>query len=165
MSGISRLVVRRSLKNMKVQVIDYKADGDVVVAQALSKELDSFGWKGTKGNLPAAYLTGLLAGMKCKGKVEEVIVDMGFQKSNHGSRIYAAIKGFLDAGVNVRCDESIFPAEDRITGKHIEAYAESLKDNKELYEKRFSVYIKEKVDPTKLSALVEEVKGKILAKK
>jgi large subunit ribosomal protein L18 len=81
--------------------------------------LKKLGWVRT-GNVPASYLTGLLAGKKAKNKkVEEAILDMGLQISTKGSRIYAALKGVLDSGIKVPCSEEILPSEDRIRGKHI----------------------------------------------
>jgi large subunit ribosomal protein L18 len=72
------------------------------------------------GNVPAAYLTGLLAGKKAKRlNVNEAILDIGLQNSTKGSRIYAAVKGIIDSGVNVPHDVEMLPKEDRLTGKHI----------------------------------------------
>ena len=61
-SGRVRLVVRGSLRHMTVQVTRAGLKGDEVVASAHSSELREFGWKGPTGNIPAAYLTGLLLG-------------------------------------------------------------------------------------------------------
>jgi large subunit ribosomal protein L18 len=81
--------------------------------------LKKIGWTKT-GNVPAAYLTGLLAGKKAKEKnVTEAVLDLGLQTSTKGSRIYAALKGVLDAGINVPHSKDILPSEDRIIGKHI----------------------------------------------
>ena len=114
-----RLVIRKSLSNISVQFIDYKPNGDSTIASATSTELKKLGWDRT-GNLPAAYLTGLLAGKKAKNKkIEEAILDLGLQTSTKGSRIYAALKGVLDAGVKVPHSKEILPSEDRIKGKHI----------------------------------------------
>ena len=46
---------------------------------------------------------------------------MGLQKSIYGSRIYAAIKGVKDSGVNVRVSDDVFPAEQRLSGEHLTA--------------------------------------------
>ena len=56
-SGIPRLVVRRTNKNIIVQVVDYSADGDKVIVTTNSSELSKLGWKHATGNIPAAYLT------------------------------------------------------------------------------------------------------------
>ena len=118
-SGETRLVIRRSLSNISVQFIDYKPEGDKTIVSAFSSELKKLGWNRT-GNIPAAYLTGLLAGKRAKDKkIEEAVLDLGLQTSTKGSRLYAALKGVLDAGVNVPHSKEILPIEERIKGKHI----------------------------------------------
>jgi large subunit ribosomal protein L18 len=115
----TRLVIRRSLSNISVQFINFMPAGDQTIAEANSTELKKLGWIRT-GNVPASYLTGLLAGKKAKNKkIEEAVLDMGLQISTKGSRIYAALKGVLDSGIKVPCSEEILPSEDRIRGKHI----------------------------------------------
>ncbi len=119
-SGKTRLVIRRSVKNMRVQFVDFEEKGDKTIASAFSTELRKFGWDTSKGNLPSAYLTGLLAGMRAKSKnVNEAILDLGLQVSTKGSRIYAALKGVADAGINVPHSEKIIPKDERIKGQHI----------------------------------------------
>lgn len=118
-SGKTRLVIRKSLSNISVQFINYKPEGDYTIISTVSTELKKLGWNKT-GNVPAAYLTGFLAGKKAKEKkIEEAILDLGLQTSTKGSRIYAALKGVLDAGVKIPHSKDILPSEDRIKGKHI----------------------------------------------
>ena len=119
-SGKIRLVIRKSLNNISVQFIDYKADGDTTITSAVSTELKKFGWKGLAGNIPAAYLTGYLAGKRAKDKkIAEAILDLGLQTNIKGSRIYGALKGVLDSGIKISYSEKILPSGDRIKGKHI----------------------------------------------
>jgi len=114
-----RLVIRKSISNISVQFINFNSKGDETIASANSTELKKLGWNKT-GNVPAAYLTGLLAGKKARDKkIEEAILDLGLQISTKGSRIYAALKGVLDSGIKVPHSEDILPSEDRIRGKHI----------------------------------------------
>jgi large subunit ribosomal protein L18 len=123
-SGTSRLVVRRTNKNIIVQVVNYSDRGDAVVVTTNSTELKKLGWNHATGNLPAAYLTGMLAAQKAKKKgVEKVIVDLGLQPPKGGSRLYAAVKGAKDNGLEVPASEDVFPSADRLSGKHIAAYA------------------------------------------
>jgi len=118
-SGKIRLVIRRSLHNIKIQFIEYDVKGDKTLVTTFSTELKKLGWTRT-GNIPGAYLTGLLAGKKAKeNKIEEAILDLGLQTSTKGSRIYAALKGVLDSGINVPHSEEILPSEDRTKGAHI----------------------------------------------
>ncbi|MGM5488233.1 MAG: 50S ribosomal protein L18 [Nanobdellota archaeon] len=155
-SGKPRLVIRQSLKNMLVQAITFDPVGDKVLIEAKSGELKDHGWKGTLGNVPAAYLTGYLAGMKCKkAQVEDVVVDLGFRTPKKGSRVFAVIKGLLDAGVQINCKEEKLPSEDRITGKHIEGYATSVGKDK------FTGYAKAGTDPTQISTMITQVKEKV----
>lgn len=121
-SGKTRLVVRKSLSNMNVQFVNYKPEGDAVIASAFSQELkkDNVGWKYGCGNTPAAYLTGLLAGLRAKkANATEAIFDLGLQVSSKGSRLYAVVKGVLDAGVKIPVANENLPSDERILGKHI----------------------------------------------
>jgi large subunit ribosomal protein L18 len=122
-SGIPRLVVRKTNKNIIVQVVDYAENGDKVIVTANSSELPKLGWKYATGNLPAAYLTGMLAAQKAKKKhVSKAIVDFGLQLKSC-SRLYAAVKGAKDNGLDIPASEEVFPSMDRLSGKHIAAYA------------------------------------------
>ncbi|MBI5073060.1 50S ribosomal protein L18 [Candidatus Woesearchaeota archaeon] len=114
-----RLVIRKSLKNIVLQVIEYGEKGDKIIASAHTHELKKYDWKYNGGNIPSAYLTGLLIGKKAAKKCKEVIVDLGLQNPAKGTRLYAAMKGAIDAGLQTPHDPSIFPAEARIKGEHI----------------------------------------------
>ena len=163
MSGKNRLVIRKALNNLTLQIIEYSPDGDLVLFSSNSKELIKYGWKAHRGNVPAAYLTGLLLGQKAKDKIKDCIIDIGLYPSKKGARIYAALKGVIDSGIKIKCAEKVFPKEERIFGKHIENYALSMqKENKEKYGKVFSIYLKNNVDPTKITEHFEKSKKSIL---
>lgn len=117
-SGKPRAVIRLSNKNARVQIAHYKEEGDENEAQTLSKELKEYGWEQNTGNIPAAYLTGYLAGQKTDNK--EALLDKGLRNINEGGRVYAAVKGLQDAGVEVPAGEKVLPTEERIRGEHIE---------------------------------------------
>ena len=156
MSNKSRLVIRKSLNNILIQVVEYNAKGDKVVLCAHSSELKKFGWNVNKGNIPSAYLTGLLLGVKAKKKdINNLILDIGLQKT--GQRIYAALKGAVDAGLNIPHSEEILPNEKRIKGQHISEYASKLSKK----EKVFSNYLKNNTDPTQLITIFEKIKNKV----
>jgi len=156
----SRMVVRRSNRNVIVQFINYSEKGDVTVAAANSKELVKMGWQG-RSNTPTAYLTALLAGTRAKGKgVGEFVLDIGLASPSKGAIIFAAIKGAVDAGLKTKYDESIV-GEGRIKGEHIAKYAESLKGKPE-YERIFSSYIKANVQPEKIPEIFDRVKEAII---
>ncbi len=121
-----RLVVRKSLKNILAQIIEYNEKGDRVILSAHSSELKKYGYDGNKGNIPSAYLVGLLIGNKAKKKnIKELILDIGLQNSVKGSRIYSVLKGCIDTGLNIPHSKDILPIEDRIKGKHIKNFDNS----------------------------------------
>jgi large subunit ribosomal protein L18 len=162
-SGRPRLVVRRGNKTILAQIIEYKASGDVILSSANSAELRKFGWKYSTANTPAAYLTGLLIGKKASAKkVENAVLDIGLYPPTKGSKIFAALKGAIDAGLKVPCSEEIFPDEKRIKGNHVVDYAKKIKEDKKQYDKKFSGYAKNGADPEEMSAAFDEVKSKIM---
>ncbi len=116
-----RLVVRKSLKNVLVQIVEYRPDGDKIIASAYTKELQKhYGWSHARRNIPAAYLTGYLLGLKAaQKKIKEAIADFGSQKVVARSLLFAVVKGAHDAGLQIPCDPESLPSEDRIKGKHI----------------------------------------------
>ncbi len=120
-SGKTRVVIRKTLSGVKIQFIDYDPKGDVTVASAVSQELKKMGWNYSLKNIPASYLTGLLAGKRAAEKnVTEAVLDLGLQTATKGSKLYAALKGIVDSGLNVPHSAEILPSEDRLSGKHIQ---------------------------------------------
>jgi large subunit ribosomal protein L18 len=106
--------------NTLVQIINANVVGDMTVASATATELSNHGWSVGTGNLPAAYLTGFLAGLRAKNRgVKEAILDVGLNPPIKGSRIYAALKGVVDAGLIVPHSPDILPTDERISGEHI----------------------------------------------
>ena len=163
-SGIPRLVIRKSLKHIKAQVISAEMIGDKILIQAHSKELSKkYNWKYNTGNTPSAYLIGYLIGKKAvKNKIEEVILDLGIYRPIVNTKLFAALKGTIDAGLDIPHGEEIFPSDERINGKHIADFASKLEgEDKELYKKQFSKLLKDKIDPKKISSSFDQVKQKI----
>jgi large subunit ribosomal protein L18 len=160
----TRLVIRISLKNIVAQLVDYNEKGDKIIVGASSKEIEKkFGWKANRNNLPAAYLTGLLIGKKAvKMGLKEAILDLGLVDSVKGGKVYAAVNGVIDAGLNIPVSEEILPDKKSVEGAHIADYAKKLlKDDKTKYEKIFSSYIKNGIKPEELPKYFEETKKKI----
>jgi large subunit ribosomal protein L18 len=158
-----RLVTRASNKNIEVQLIIAKPHGDAVLASANSRELiKSYGWRAPTGNIPAAYLTGLLAGLKAKkAGVKEAILDIGLVSPTKGSKIFAVLSGVVDAGVEVPHSEEKIVKE-RMKGEHIAKYAKSLGVGSEEYATKFSKYNSQGVAPEKISEHFTKVKADIL---
>ncbi|MEM2781409.1 MAG: 50S ribosomal protein L18 [Nitrososphaerota archaeon] len=157
-SGLPRLVIRRTNRYVIVQAIQSLAGGDRTLTATVSKELRKLGWNGGLKNTPAAYLTGFLAGMKMRRLgIKKLVADLGlFSKA---SRLYAVIKGIIDAGIEVPVSEDVLPSEERLKGTHIREYFEKV--SQEPFVKIFTKVDKEAY--SKLEEHVEEVKQKILS--
>jgi large subunit ribosomal protein L18 len=158
-----RLVTRASNKNVEVQIIIAKPHGDEVLASANSRELiKSFGWKAPTGNIPAAYLTGLLCGLKAKAAgIKEAILDIGLVSPTKGSKIFAVLSGVVDAGVPVPHGEDKIVKE-RMKGEHIAQYAKSLGAGSDEYNAKFSKYTAQGVAPEKIAEHFTKVKTDIM---
>ncbi len=157
-----RLVVRGTLKNAIAQIIIPKPQGDEILAVAHSKELTKFyGWKAPTGNIPAAYLTGLLCGLKAKAKgVKEAVLDIGLVPPTKASISFAILSGVVDSGVEIPHDETKIIKE-RTKGEHIAKYAKSL--GPENFANKFSTYAKNGIQPEKLTEHFTKVKADIVA--
>lgn len=156
---------RPSLNGILVQIIVPKIGGDVVVSSSSARLLvKKFGWKYHTGNIPAAYLVGLVAGLEAtKKNIREAVLYVGRCAVTKGSRIFAAVKGAIDAGLSIPCSNEMFPSTERINGLHIAKYAEKLQvENPLLYQKQFSSYISRNISPTDLPSHFNEIKLKIL---
>ena len=162
-SGKIRFVARPSNRQVLVQFVESKSGGDRTFTQTRSSDLKKYGWQITTSNLPAAYLTGYLAGKRAlKLKIKEAILDIGIHTPNPGTKIFATLKGVVDAGVEIPCNEKMLPSEDRIKGEHIKSYAKLLaKEDKEKYNKHFSKYIEANVKPEDVPNIFKETKAKI----
>jgi len=165
LSRLPRLVVRGASRHMIVQLIEAKATGDEVVVSAFSRELiKTYGWQGACGNVSAAYLTGLLCGYRAKAKgIKKAVLDIGLQMPSKGARVFAALKGVIDAGITVPHNEDALPNEARISGQHIVDYANKLSSNQEAYQKRFSEYLSRGMRPEQFSEHFSQVKEKIIS--
>ncbi|HYL65986.1 MAG TPA: 50S ribosomal protein L18 [Nitrosopumilaceae archaeon] len=117
------ITVQISSENTLVQIHKPEMQGDKVLASAHSRYLLGKGWKGSRKNIPAAYLTGYLAGKKALGKgVKAAVLYSGTRK--YTQRMAAALKGVIDAGLEVPADSETFPNEERISGKHLKVQNE-----------------------------------------
>jgi len=123
-SASPRVVVRKTNAGVIVQVCEYSDRGDRILATAVAHELRKHGWTGSTGNLPAAYLTGYLAGRRSAAKgITAAVLDLGRQHPTKGGRLFAVLKGLLDAGVAIPHDEAVLPTPDRVQGAHLKGDA------------------------------------------
>ncbi len=156
-----RFVVRKSNCYIVTHIVEFDRKGDRTIAYAHSGELRKFGWPYSCKNTPAAYLTGLLCGLRALKKgIKGAILDIGLHTPSRGAKVFAAMKGAVDAGLQIPHSEEILPSEERIKGLHIAEYAKSLKNDSLI----FSQYYKLGADPKKIASVFEECKERIIAK-
>lgn len=126
-SGKPRLVARKSNKHVTAQLVATGPSGDETVASAHSSDLEEYGWDAPTGNLPSAYLTGLLAGKRAReADVDEAVLDIGLNTATPGSKVFAIQEGAIDAGLDVPHNDSVLADWSRTRGEHIADYAETL---------------------------------------
>ena len=112
------ITVNITNENTQVQILKPGMTGDKVVASAHSRYLLEKGWKGSRKSVPAAYLTGYLAGKKALGQgAKDAILYTGTRR--YTQRMAAALKGVIDAGVQVPANEETFPPKERLNGEHL----------------------------------------------
>lgn len=182
-----RFVVRRTNSKIICQIIYSTIQGDRVLAQALSTELPKFGVSIGLKNYAAAYCTGLLLARRLLqqvgldtafvGKKEasgdefhaaddfegerrpfKAVLDCGLYRTTVGARLFGALKGACDGGVDIPHSVKRFPGysgegkngaydakihKERILGKHVSSYMKHLQsEDPEAYERQFSKAIK-----------------------
>ncbi len=121
-----RVVFRKTNKYVIAQYVTSKHAQDKIEMGINSKILLKYGWpkqaEGGLKSIPASYLTGLLIGKKIiEKKLETPIIDFGMIRNLHKTKIYAFMKGLIDAGIKIKFDEKkdIFPSNERIKGEHL----------------------------------------------
>ncbi len=120
-SGQPRAVVRFTHGRVWVAVTTFDPVGDRIVAAADSHELTRVGFP-PHGlvSTPASYLTGYLAGLRAKGAGQsEAVLDAGLRRPTPGGRIQSALKGLLDAGLEIPHGDGGLPSNDRLNGTHL----------------------------------------------
>jgi large subunit ribosomal protein L5e len=105
------------------------------------------------------------------------VLDVGLARTTTGARVFLALKGALDGGINIPHSEKRFygyngeskkfdPAVLRkaIFGGHVSEYMKKLSDdNPTRYQRQFSKYIEAKINPDKLEELYKKVHAAIRA--
>jgi len=137
-----RLVVRFTNKQIIVQVVYARLQGDFVLCAATSKELPRYGINHGLTNWAAAYATGLLCARRALTKlglaekyagVEEpdgtlkltealdeedaprpfkCYLDVGLRRTSTGNRVFGAMKGASDGGIFIPHSDKRFPGFD-----------------------------------------------------
>ncbi|CAK1599530.1 unnamed protein product [Parnassius mnemosyne] len=179
-----RLIVRLSNKDVTCQVAYSRIEGDHIVCAAYSHELPQYGVKVGLTNYAAAYCTGLLLARRLLQRlgldslytgatevtgdeynVEPVdngpgafrcYLDVGLARTTTGARVFGAMKGAVDGGLNVPHSIKRFPGYDaeakkfnaevhrsHIFGLHVAEYMRNLEqEDEDSFKRQFSKYIK-----------------------
>jgi large subunit ribosomal protein L18 len=128
-SDVPRMVVRKTNRHIIVQLVTAEMDGDRTLVAANSAELEKYGYKGSTSSTPAAYLTGMLFAVKAKkASQDSAILDIGLNRATPGARVFAALKGAVEAGLAIPHGEDILPSDERAKGAHIAAYNKNAGD-------------------------------------
>ena len=114
-----RLVARKTNRYIIVQIVESRQAQDKVVIGITSKKLLEKGWaknnQGSLKNITAAYLTGYLIGKSALEKnIKLAIFDMGMHRNVHKSRLYAVLKGAIDAGLKIPHNSEALPSDEEI---------------------------------------------------
>jgi large subunit ribosomal protein L18 len=128
-ADVPRMVVRKTNRHIIVQLVTAEMDGDRTLVAANSAELEKYGYKGSTSSTPAAYLTGMLFAAKAKkAQQDAAILDIGLNRATPGARVFAALKGAVEAGLEIPHGEEILPSDERVKGAHIAAYNKNAGD-------------------------------------
>ena len=197
-----RLVVRFTNTDVVCQIAYSKIAGDIVVCSAYAHELPRYGIKVGLTNYAAAYATGLLLARRHLAKLgladayvgnEQVdgkdynvemegesrpfkaVLDVGLARTTTGHRVFAALKGACDGGLNVPHSDKRFVGfgggklnaeslKDHIFGGHVADYMTILKERGDgSYERQFSRYIKEGVMADDMEGIYQKAHAAIRA--
>jgi len=198
-----RFVVRYTNKDVICQIVESKIAGDRVLTHAYAHELVDFGISVGLTNYAAAYATGLLAARrvlkkfkldeKYKGNADKIgedynveeladgprpffaLLDVGLRRTTTGSRVFAALKGAIDGGIEIPHSEKRFVGYDEeqkkldpeilrkhILGSHVADYMNKVKsDEPAKFDKLFSQYVKKGIKPEGLEAAWQKVHKEI----
>ncbi|KAL2326336.1 hypothetical protein Fmac_025394 [Flemingia macrophylla] len=199
-----RFVVRFTNKDIIAQIVSASIAGDIVLAAAYAHELPRYGLEVGLTNYAAAYCTGLLLARRVlklleldeeyEGNVEatgedysvepaesrrpfRALLDVGLIKTTTGNRVFGALKGALDGGLDIPHSDKRFAGFDKdkkvldpevhrkyIFGGHVASYMKTLmEDEPEKYQSHFSDYIKRGLEPDGLEELYKKVHAAIRA--
>jgi len=194
-----RFVVRITNRDISCQIIAADLTHDVVIAVAYAHELPRYGIKYGLTNYAAAYATGLLLARRIntkfnlnyEGQTEvdgalynvevsdeegprpfRALLDVGLARTTTGARVFGALKGAADGGLDVPHNDNRFPGSKReggewtkdaevhrryIFGEHVSDYMKQLKeDDEESYNRQFKRFIEANIAPESLPSIYKK---------
>jgi len=200
-----RLIVRFTNKDIVCQIANAKIEGDVIICAAYAHELPRYGVKVGLTNYASAYCTGLLLARRLltklnlaeiyEGQTEvdgdefnvecvddqpsafRCYLDIGLNRTTTGARVFGALKGAVDGGLEINHSVSRFPGYDpeseelnaevhrnHIFAKNVGDYMRSLQDeNEDAFRRQFSKFIKEGITPDTIENMYENAHSAIRA--
>ena len=118
-----RAVVRVSNTRHTCQLGSWEKEGDLVTATVTGSDLlKKYGWPESfsQKSVSASYLVGFAMGKAALASgTTEAVLDIGLAASTPGGRVFSALKGMVDAGLDIPHGENVLPGEDRLAGAHI----------------------------------------------
>lgn len=198
-----RMIVRFTNKDIICQIAYAKIEGDAIICAAYAHELPRYGVKVGLTNYASAYCTGLLLARRLLKKlnldeiymgneeidgdeysVEDVdgkpgafrcYLDTGLARTTTGARIFGALKGAVDGGLDIPHSMKRFPGYDdksdefnaethrnHIFAKHVANYMTELKEeDDEAYKRQFSQYIKNGISPASIEEIYKKAHAAI----
>ncbi|PIA34510.1 hypothetical protein AQUCO_03700055v1 [Aquilegia coerulea] len=199
-----RFVVRFTNKDCIAQIVSASIAGDMILASAYAHELPQYGLEVGLTNYAAAYCTGLLLARRVlktlemdeeyEGNVEatgedfsieptdsrrpfRALLDVGLIRTTTGNRVFGALKGALDGGLDIphsdkrfagfKKEEKQLDAEVHrkyVYGGHVAAYMKTLmEDEPEKYMSHFCEYIKKGIEAEGIEEMYKKVHAAIRA--
>ncbi|KAF2531087.1 hypothetical protein F2Q70_00030085 [Brassica cretica] len=199
-----RFVVRFTNKDIVAQIVSASIAGDIVKASAYAHELPQYGLTVGLTNYAAAYCTGLLLARRVlkmlemdeeyEGNLEatgedfsveptesrrpfRALLDVGLIRTTTGNRVFGALKGALDGGLDIPHSDKRFAGFNKenkqldadihrnyIYGGHVSNYMKMLnEDEPEKFQTHFSQYLKKGVDAETMEELYKKVHAAIRA--
>jgi large subunit ribosomal protein L18 len=79
--------------------------------------MKKYGWPEdfSQKSVPASYLVGFAMGKAAIAQgCEAAVLDVGLAATPVGGRVFAALKGMVDAGLEIPHGEHVLPDEDRV---------------------------------------------------
>ena len=118
-----RAVVRVSNTRTTCQLVSWAKEGDLVTVTVTGSDLlKKYGWPESfsQKSVSASYLVGFAMGKAAIASgATEAVLDIGLAASTPGGRVFSALKGMVDAGLDIPHGENVLPGEDRLAGAHI----------------------------------------------
>ena len=109
----ARAVVRVSNTRVTCQMVNWSAGGDLVLATVTGSDLaKKFDW-------PEDFSGFALGKAAMAQGCTDAVLDIGLAGSTPGSRVFSALKGMVDAGMDIPHSDSVLPEDNRINGEHI----------------------------------------------